>query len=179
MLSFHRKSLEAIIDPLTNLPNVRATKDRFEEVVKLIKRSRETDHPQKGFFCFIDADSFKEINDTYGHQSGDEILQKIADLIKSNIKATTDFVSRIGGDEFTMIFTFSPENEDEIKKRIREIHQIIDDQLFVEVNGKKVFLKVSIGVEEINQDSNYEGTKEKADQKLYTAKGKGENTVVF
>lgn len=74
MLSFYRKSLEATIDPLTNLPNVRATKNRFEEVVKLIKRSQETDHPKKGFFCFIDADSFKEINDTYGHQSGDEIL---------------------------------------------------------------------------------------------------------
>lgn len=79
-----------------------------------------------------------------------------------------------------MIFTFSPEDEDiMIKKRILGIHQIIKDQLFIEVNGKKVSLKVSIGVEEINIDSHYEDTKNKADAKLYAAKNNGKNAVVF
>jgi diguanylate cyclase (GGDEF)-like protein len=170
---------KASVDKLTQLWNVRATEDRFEEVVKLINKSEETDHPQKGFICFVDADHFKEINDTYGHKAGDDLLKKLALLLKDNTKSMTDFTSKIGGDEFTMIFTFPKADEERMRERIIKIHEKIKENLFIEIGGKRIYLRVSIGVAIITENSHYEEAKERADARLYEVKGQGKNKVVF
>lgn len=84
-------------DPLTGLPNRRAFEERLEESVAASKRAG--DH---GALCFIDLDRFKIVNDTCGHAAGDELLCRIARLIRQRVR-DQDVVCRVGGDEFALI----------------------------------------------------------------------------
>ncbi|WP_332675290.1 diguanylate cyclase [Aromatoleum sp.] len=84
-------------DPLTGLPNRRAFEERLEESVAVSKRAG--DHCA---LCFIDLDRFKIVNDTCGHAAGDELLCRIARLIRQRVR-DQDVVCRVGGDEFALI----------------------------------------------------------------------------
>jgi len=87
----------AQLDPLTDLPNRAALDSRLLEEVERAVRYR---HPMS--LCFIDIDHFKAINDTAGHQVGDEILRGLADVLQATVR-TPDFVARYGGEEFVVI----------------------------------------------------------------------------
>ncbi len=84
-------------DSLTGLPNRYLMMDRLSQVLARAKR----DHTQFGVL-FVDIDDFKSINDTAGHDAGDEVLRAVADRIRSCVRAS-DTVSRLGGDEFVLI----------------------------------------------------------------------------
>ncbi len=147
----------------------------------MIKASEGSSSEKSAFFCFIDADDFKQINETYGHNIGDQILIKLASLMNKLTKSESDFSARIGGDEFAMILVF-PKNKRKIMiQRIRDIHQEITKNLHVSTaNGKRVSLQISIGVAEITTESaNLEEVKDRADQLLYDAKDEGKNIVIF
>jgi len=84
-------------DSLTALPNKNLFLDRLKQAIKHAKRQH-----QSLAVLFLDLDRFKEINDTYGHDVGDELLRKIAERLQAVVRED-DTVARIGGDEFTII----------------------------------------------------------------------------
>lgn len=96
---------QAHYDFLTNLPN----RNYFETILEKIYSFSNRNNLTFGL-AFIDLDGFKTINDTYGHSSGDFLLQEISKKFKDNIRIE-DTMSRIGGDEFAFIFHISNENE--------------------------------------------------------------------
>ncbi|THF62173.1 diguanylate cyclase [Pseudothauera rhizosphaerae] len=88
---------QALHDPLTGLPNRRAFEQALEEAVAASRRAGD-----QGALCFIDLDRFKIVNDTCGHAAGDELLRRIARLIRQRVRAD-DLICRVGGDEFALI----------------------------------------------------------------------------
>lgn len=90
-------AFQARHDPLTGLPNRRVFEQKLDECVSASRRAG--DH---GALCFIDLDRFKIVNDTCGHAAGDELLMRIALLIRERVR-DEDVVCRIGGDEFALI----------------------------------------------------------------------------
>ncbi len=89
----------ALSDSLTNALNRRGLEDELGRVLSAAERYNEA-----GVLVFIDLDDFKPINDTYGHGAGDLVLQKVAELLKTNIRPH-DSVGRLGGDEFAVILS--------------------------------------------------------------------------
>jgi len=89
-------SYQAFVDDMTGLPNYRAFCQRLDQLIKEHGRGRP--------FCLVmvDVDNFKRVNDTFGHQIGDEILRHVATLLHSGSRQV-DFVGRYGGEEFCML----------------------------------------------------------------------------
>ena len=105
---------QAMRDPLTNVYNRRY----FNQVIEQeIGRSKRYDHPIG--FLMIDVDRFKHINDTYGHQTGDKVLQAVADLLVEQVRET-DLVVRYGGDEFLLMLIETDGETDAVMRRIQE-----------------------------------------------------------
>ncbi|MEW5852970.1 MAG: GGDEF domain-containing protein [Myxococcota bacterium] len=95
----HREGLLARTDPLTGLSNLRYFLERvgFEA-----ERARRYQHALA--VAYVDLDNFKQLNDTRGHAAGDEMLRKVADALRSHVRAV-DIPARLGGDEFAVLFT--------------------------------------------------------------------------
>jgi len=153
---------EARNDPLTGLPNRRS-------LAEFLKR---LDH--SGFcFLIIDIDFFKKINDSYGHDIGDEVLQQLAITLKENIR-DTDLAARIGGEEFCIVF---PNTEIDISLTLAEkLRQSIAAQSFHTQAGG-IDVTVSIGVSEHAPNMSHGDTFKAADQALYLSKQQGRNRV--
>ncbi|HDL86086.1 MAG TPA: diguanylate cyclase, partial [Candidatus Acetothermia bacterium] len=104
---------QAMRDPLTNVYNRRY----FNQVIEQeIGRSKRYDHPIG--FLMIDVDRFKHINDTYGHQTGDRVLQAVAELLVEQVRET-DLVVRYGGDEFLVVLIETNGETESVTERIR------------------------------------------------------------
>jgi diguanylate cyclase (GGDEF)-like protein len=88
---------EALHDPLTGLPNRRLFDDRL---IQAMERARRTERSAALFV--VDLDNFKEVNDSYGHRAGDEVLARTSQVLRSTIRAV-DTLARCGGDEFNII----------------------------------------------------------------------------
>lgn len=87
----------AFFDSLTDLPNRRLLKDRLQHAIDVTRRSEKN-----GAVLFIDLDQFKQLNDTYGHEKGDILLQQVAARLKDAVRES-DTVARLGGDEFVVM----------------------------------------------------------------------------
>ncbi|MEZ5870593.1 MAG: EAL domain-containing protein [Nitratireductor sp.] len=87
----------AFFDPLTELPNRRVFMQRLEQMMGACRRRNE-----HGAVLFIDLDNFKTLNDTHGHETGDELLRQVAKRLRQGVRST-DTVSRFGGDEFVLL----------------------------------------------------------------------------
>lgn len=122
----------------------------------------------------IDVDSFKGVNDHYGHPAGDETLKKITRLLMESFR-TTDIVSRIGGDEFTVIMSgLTPEYKNVIEDKVREINEAL------RIPGPGSCPKVSISVGCAFSSSGYKDSVfSEADEKLYEVKKAGGCDVRF
>jgi diguanylate cyclase (GGDEF)-like protein len=155
-------------DALTGVYNRR----RFDE--KLVECSLLYQRTGRPFaLLFIDADHFKQINDTYGHAIGDEVLHQLARLIQGSTRAT-DFVARYGGEEFAVLLpeVEEPESPEIVAEKIRAA---IAAATFVSVGGQ-VTVSIGIGLAEAS-DSNATALINRADQQLYQAKRAGRNRV--
>jgi diguanylate cyclase len=121
----------------------------------------------------MDIDHFKKVNDTYGHETGDEVLRQLARTLEATLRET-DFVARFGGEEFLIILPdTSPDGALIIAEKIRSA---VSEQAFPVV--KKV--TVSIGMTmALGEDKNEEEAVHRADTALYQAKESGRNTVRF
>jgi len=156
-------------DALTGLNNRMYLDEQLEQLFKLNKREKS-----KACFIFIDVDHFKAINDQFGHIVGDEVLQKIAGLIKQNVREV-DICGRYGGEEFCILMpnTLLAEAE-KMSERIR-LH-IERSVLHQEHN---ITGSISLGIAEISDAMvNYNDWLTLADQAQYKAKKQGRNRTV-
>lgn len=159
-------------DELTGLANRR----RFMEALTQ-EFSRAGRYGQTLSLCMLDLDHFKAVNDRYGHDVGDEVLRKFAELLHHHLR-DTDLAARIGGEEFAVLLPYAGAEEAEfVAERIR--HAV--SQIRVSVADEEVALTVSVGIAGIggsNSAPPQAGTLLTwADQALYQAKHRGRNRV--
>lgn len=161
----------SMTDALTGIANRRSFDEKIQSECKRSKRAKEA-----LTLLLIDVDYFKNFNDYYGHQKGDECLLKVAQTINKHARRANDLAARVGGEEFALIFPGIDKNNalriadsivDEIsKKRIPHLKSEISDHL-----------TISIGVASIMpaNDENWEQLISKADAALYQSKERGRN----
>lgn len=155
----------ASTDQLTNLPNRRTFIEKFEYKVS-IKESFAV--------VLLDLDGFKQINDLYGHISGDDVLVNISNRLNIFNK-DSDVVARFGGDEFAMLL--KNERNDNCKSKLEEISKIFDTPLLI--NDKEIKINISAGVAFYPEDGKeLRPLFDKADIALYAAKRHKESKVI-
>lgn len=163
---------QANYDRVTDLPNRNLFHDRLEQAVSQAKRGK-----LKIGLMLLDLDYFKEVNDFYGHDVGDALLQKVAARI-SGCTRDTDTVARLGGDEFSIII---PGLESE--KYMEKVANHVLDELakpFDLVEGKQCAITASIGITVCPDDgTSNEHLLRCADQAMYMAKRYGRNRFKF
>lgn len=172
-----RKILElAYYDPLTNLPNRRLLLDRLNQARIAAIRNHVF-----GAVLLIDIDRFKSINDTRGHDMGDQVLMAVAQSLRSNLREM-DTAARLGGDEFIVLIPdlgSHAENAMHALNLIAEkLHKSISEP--VNLNGIIHTTTASVGITLFSDKT--QGTNEllkEADLALYQAKAAGRNTVRF
>lgn len=159
-------------DTLTDLPNRAKFNELLTNSTRLAKR-----YPDRAFaLFFIDIDRFKNVNDTYGHHTGDDLLKDIAKRLKAPLRET-DVVARLGGDEFVIIVNQVQE---------RDTISIIADNVLKEfseainINGNVCDISVSIGISIYGVDADDEDTLlQHADSAMYVGKPLGKNNYQF
>lgn len=158
---------DANTDPLTGLPNRRA----FMNFVDHLNPAAP------GYFALliIDADHFKAINDTHGHDAGDRVLSSLAQTLSSSLRKD-DFVARLGGEEFAVLLHVSePDSGRELAERLRL--NLSGQHL---IKGSQVMVTVSIGGCVLPaQKFNFDDAYVQSDAALYTAKRLGRDRAVF
>ena len=121
--------------------------------------------------AMCDIDDFKTINDTFGHQAGDEVLKTVSSILKENSRST-DFVCRYGGDEFLVVFSVG--NERQLKQRMEIVSQAFTESM--NLPGYQPTL--SFGIASYEDGMTLEGVIKEADDALYVSKGiEGKNTI--
>lgn len=163
----------ANLDELTGIYNLRYLRERLkEELDKAIKTS------QYLTVCFIDIDQFSKVNDTLGHPVGDQVIKRIAEIMKENIRIS-DILARYGGEEFVAVLEeTNPEDAYRVMERVR--NAIENERFRYKDKDLNIKVTVSIGVagypknEKVGQE-----LIEKADKALYMAKEQGRNRVVI
>ncbi|EEW8136086.1 GGDEF domain-containing protein [Escherichia coli] len=116
----------------------------------------------------------KEINDTWGHNTGDEILRKVSQAFYDNVRSS-DYVFRYGGDEFIIVLTEASENE--TLRTAERIRSRVEKTKLKAANGEDIALSLSIGAAMFNGHPDYERLIQIADEALYIAKRRGRNRV--
>ncbi|MEO3386521.1 GGDEF domain-containing protein [Mesorhizobium sp. CAU 1741] len=164
----HEKLAEkARHDDMTRLLN----RESFFAALKNSRRRTDT-----GVLLIIDADNFKYINDTHGHQQGDAALLLIADAIRAGVR-DADLVGRIGGEEFAVFLGGTTAEEAMlVAERVRLGVEAIP---FSPGEGKFLPLSVSIGAARLRPHLSWSQLMREADRRLYEAKRQGRNRVVF
>ncbi len=122
----------------------------------------------------FDIDHFKKVNDTYGHQAGDEVIVMVANTLQETMRVT-DVAGRYGGEEFGVILTDTPQEKARIfAERLREAVQ----RKVVSHDQVEIRITISLGVSEINEDiADHKAWLEQADAALYKSKQGGRNRV--
>lgn len=175
VLEVQRQQIESLktavrVDFLTQLANRAYFDEKLAEMIRL--RNRYNDSFS---VMMIDVDKFKTINDTYGHQAGDRILKGVAFKLKAIIRES-DFLARIGGDEFVVILIKirGPEAEElgwKLCRQLQESRFLLD--------GIDFNLTISVGIAEAVAGDTPEALIKRADKALYVAKEKGRNCAAM
>lgn len=156
-------------DALTGLYNRRCAAMFLENAIK--------DFHDKGKVFTVaigDIDDFKKINDTYGHNIGDEVLKHISSIFLRHCE-DGDIVARWGGEEFLFLFRYGKEDA---LKRLNIIQNEIRHMLCESSTNCEVRVTMTFGVSEYHQDTTLEMILKDADNKLYLGKGSGKNKVI-
>lgn len=157
---------QAYHDALTNLPNRVLFKDRLEQALTFAHRLRH----KKVALLFIDLDRFKLVNDSLGHDAGDQLLRLVAWRLRENVRQS-DTVARLGGDEFTILL---PDAD-----HVEEAMAVADKVLTAlkrpfDLAGREIFVTVSIGISLYPDDgADAETLMKNADTAMYHAKEHG------
>jgi len=161
----------ASIDPMTNLYNRRYFTAMSESILDLSKRNK-TDTS----IILLDIDHFKNVNDTYGHKVGDDVLNKLAKIFQ-DISRESDIVSRWGGEEFVILLPNT--NRDGALAISEKIRAEVEKSAIILKDGRELNLTISIGISQINyqEDIKLEASINRADKALYKAKAGGRNRV--
>lgn len=163
-------------DSLTKLPNRRSYKDFMLNLIG----AKEHQHKYSLLF-YMDLNHFKQINDTFGHHVGDQLLLQVAQRFES-LDVKEKHLSRLGGDEFTFVFPFIASNEDESYEKANIIAQQIKalfKPLF-EIEGLNLYMTSSIGIVIIQpQVNDIDTIIRKADMAMYQTKREGQDNINF
>ena len=155
----------SVTDKLTGLYN----RLKLDEIM-LIKIEEFRRYKVNFSIILIDLDDFKIVNDTYGHDVGDYILQSISNILKNNIRIT-DIVGRWGGEEFLIICNNTDLRESQIFTE--KLRKLIEKTIFEKVGAKTI----SSGIAQFNKDDDLNTIFKRADEALYEAKTTGKNKV--
>lgn len=162
----------AVRDSLTDLYNRRYIDERLP--VDLLNASTKNEPLS---IILVDLDHFKDINDTYGHVAGDQVLKEFAEELKAYIRKGTDWVARYGGEEF--LICLSNTDIDAAKQVAERIRSNIEKKEFI-INDKAIHITCSLGVHMIHgetEDMTFDHVIELVDKRLYQAKKLGRNIV--
>ena len=163
----HERTL-ALTDHLTGLANRRAFVEELETDIQELR-----EHGWQFAVCFIDLDDFKRINDTQGHEVGDQVLQHVASVIKNGCRGS-DLVVRVGGDEFATIHPGATLDDAlHVLERVRE-------RLMHELAGHDWPVTLSMGVchcGDVQAEYSVAGILRAADAAMYEAKQQGKNQI--
>jgi len=158
-------------DPLTDLPNRVLFTDRFHQALAHCKRNNSL-----LAVVYMDLDGFKQVNDTFGHEAGDQLLIDVATRIKSSLREG-DTVSRLGGDEFALLLS-GIESKSHCAQVLQRIHHAIEQPY--QIAEQTVSIGVSSGVTLYPLDCNDgDALLRHADQAMYQAKKQGRNRFEF
>jgi two-component system cell cycle response regulator len=166
-----QQSIElALYDPLTGLNNRRFLENHL---ATMLDNARVRRTPLT--LMILDIDHFKQVNDTHGHDSGDEVLKGFADRLRGIVRGG-DLLCRLGGEEFVIVM---PNVELSAAARIAErARQAIEQEPFViDAGGRAIPVTTSIGVAERGPDDDTSTLYRRADRALYRAKSEGRNRV--
>ena len=163
--SLHEKATK---DPLTQVAN-RAEFDRVHAMFVAAHQQQQV--PCSLIMC--DLDRFKRVNDTYGHQAGDEAIKSLASLLKSSCRPG-DLVARYGGEEFVVLCADC--DNATAARRAEQVRKSLGELAQAKMEGRTV--TVSFGVTEIQPGDTPETMLRRADRALLMAKAKGRNVVV-
>lgn len=158
----------AIVDELTGILNRRGILDML---TKEISRSERFKLPLS--VTMIDIDDFKDVNDTYGHLTGDKVLRAVAQIMKSNIRSI-DLLGRYGGEEFLLVFPNTP--KENAKIAAEKLRKEVESHRF-KYKDKEFRITISAGVAEYSFGDDINSLISKADEALYKAKSSGKNRV--
>ncbi len=161
---------QAFHDPLTKLPNRLAYDERLDTELARWKR-----YQAPLSLLIWDIDFFKQINDKFGHKAGDKTLILIAKLLYQHCR-DTDFVSRFGGEEFTMLLPNTDAQEAHLTAN--KLRQIIEKTAF-NSSGKKISITISCGITQFTDNDTGESAFKRADEALYKAKKNGRNQCLI
>ena len=158
-------------DPLTNLPNRNLLNELLSRGIKIAKRS-----DTRLAVMYMDLDNFKPVNDTLGHESGDELLKIVAGKLNKTLR-TSDTIARIGGDEFVAVL-YNIENESGVVSVADKIIKTLSKEIILE--GISFRIGVSIGISIFpDHDTGISELLVKADRAMYQAKQSGKNQAVI
>jgi diguanylate cyclase (GGDEF)-like protein len=176
--SSHKIMHHASIDALTGVMNRSSYNSKILDAVELCSK-----YHISSTLIFIDIDHFKSINDSLGHDKGDEIIIALANLLK-NTKRKDDHLFRWGGDEFAIIARCALEDALGLSRRILEsshqiTYQTVQQTVQQSVHGHNNALTLSIGVSELLPTDNKKDCFNRADQALYHAKEQGRDQICY
>lgn len=156
---------KALHDPLTKLPNRIYFNDMLERYIQEYKKKGD-----KFALIFIDLDAFKAINDSFGHEIGDEVLIEVS----KRIATLNSFISRLGGDEFVALVKFK--SKDELDRKLKKLMKTLNKECLDDT----IQLSASIGVALYPDDAQtmYD-LKKRSDLAMYKAKAEGKNRYVY
>ena len=159
------------VDGLTRLYNRRYWQERFQSLYRLAKRRESAN-----IAVMLDIDHFKAVNDNYGHQAGDKVIQTLAQIIKKQVRET-DLAGRYGGEEFAIILAdASGDGAMQVAERIRKAAEATE----VTHDGQSIRFTVSLGLAEFSSAfANEMQWLDIADQALYEAKENGRNQAIL
>ncbi|MBL4631277.1 MAG: GGDEF domain-containing protein, partial [Paraglaciecola sp.] len=160
-------SRAALTDVLTNLPNRRAFDANIESEIL-----RAQCNDQNLCLAIVDVDWFKTVNDRFGHDFGDKVLQTLSAFIRNRLRMS-DFVARIGGEEFAIILPLTDIHAANIL-----LNQLCTEITKLEIDTTKDYhLSISIGCTQWHKDLSIDELYKLADQALYKAKNSGRGRV--
>jgi two-component system cell cycle response regulator len=160
----------ALVDPLTGLNNRRFLENHL---ATMIENARARRAPLS--LMILDIDYFKRVNDTYGHDCGDEVLKGFADRLRAIIRGG-DLLCRLGGEEFVIVM---PNVALDVAGKIAERARIAiqEEPILVDKTGAIIPITVSIGLAERGASGDADSLYRRADRALYRSKTDGRNRV--
>ncbi len=163
----------ANVDPLTGICNRR----KMHQILKSSLENKEN-NPYQAVVAMMDVDLFKRVNDTYGHDAGDEVLLMLAHLLYEKQENIPGFyVSRWGGEEFLVFYEKYNKDSKEVIRIFDELRQEIQDTV-VKVDDKEIQITVTMGIAFYSEGEPIQKLIKIADDNLYEGKKAGRNRVV-